>query len=44
MFFTFFKNDGQAYQIFEMLTPIVTEHFDVEKSRVIDSSDPRANE
>jgi hypothetical protein len=44
MFFTFFKNDGQAHQIYEMLTPIVSEHFDVEQNQIIDPSDLRAND
>lgn len=44
MFFTFFKGDAQAYQIYEMLTPIVTEHFDLEKNQKIGLTDSRAND
>jgi hypothetical protein len=28
MFFTFFKGERYAYQVFEMLLPVVTEHYD----------------
>ena len=36
MFFTFFKGDAQAKMIYEMLAPIVTEHYDVETNERIE--------
>ena len=28
MFFTFFKGERFAYQVYDMLQPVVTEHYD----------------
>lgn len=44
MFFTFFKGERYAYQVFEMLHPIVTEHYDEDEDRLIQSDDPKAND
>lgn len=44
MFFTFFKGEKSAYQIFEMLQPIVTEYYDEQNDRILDPDDPKANE
>jgi hypothetical protein len=42
MFFTFFKGESNAYQIYEMLEPVVTAHYDNESEAFIDEKDPRA--
>lgn len=42
MFFTFFKGEIHANQIFEMLEPVVSLHYD--QDTVISDDDPRANE
>lgn len=44
MFFTFFKGEKSAYQIFEMLQPIVTEYYDEQNDKILDPDDPKANE
>lgn len=45
MFFTFFKGERYAYQVFEMLLPVVTEHYEEDSDTLIASGDdPRANE
>jgi hypothetical protein len=44
MFFTFFKGEGSAYQIYEMLQPAVSVHWDEKTDCQIDSTDPRASE
>ena len=44
MFFTFFKGERYAYQVFEMLQPIVTEHYDEEEDKLIAADDAKAND
>lgn len=44
MFFTYFKGERYAYQVYEMLVPIITEHYDEEADQIIDPEDPRACE
>lgn len=42
MFFTFFKGEKHANQIYEMLEPVVCMPYD--QDAVINEDDPRANE
>lgn len=42
MFFTFFKGEKYAYQVYEMLHPIVSEHFLEDK--MLAKNDPRCND
>jgi len=44
MFFTYFKGQPFAYQVFEMLLPVVTGHFDEENDQILDAEDPKATE
>lgn len=44
MYYTFFKGERFAYQVYEMLAPVVTEHYDTEKNEVIEEGDPRCSE
>ena len=44
MFFTFFKGERYAYQIYEMLQPAVSVHWDERKDCQIDSNSDQANE
>ena len=42
MFFTFFKGERCAYQIYEMLQPAVSVHWDLTSDKQIESSDAQA--
>ena len=42
MFFTFFKGQHSAYQVYEMLAPIVSEHY--VDGHPVPEHDPRAND
>jgi hypothetical protein len=44
LFFTYFKGEKYAYQVFEMLLPTITEHFDEESNQFIEENDPKATE
>ena len=44
MFFTFFKGEKHAYQVYEMLTPIISVFYDEEKDKILEEADPRATE
>lgn len=44
MFFTYFKGEKYAYQVYEMLLPAITEHFDQESNHFIEENDPKATE
>ena len=44
MFFTFFKGERGANQIYEMLQPAVSVHWDLVSDKQIKSSDPLANQ
>ena len=44
MFFTFFKGERYAYQVYEMLTRIVTEHYDYSREEMLRPESPRATE
>lgn len=44
MFFTFFKGERSAYQVYEMLQPAVSVHWDDQTDSQIDNRDPRATE
>jgi len=44
MFFTFFKGERFAYQVYDMLLPVISEHFDEINNCKIDETDPKANE
>ena len=44
MYYTFFKGERYAYQVYEMLAPIVTEHYDTVKNEIIEEGDPRCSE
>lgn len=44
MFFTYFKGERYAYQVFEMLLPVVSEHYDEQSDQIFSAEDPRANE
>ena len=43
-YYTFFKGERYAYQVYEMLAPIVTEHYDTVKNEIIEEGDPRCSE
>jgi len=40
MFFTFFKGEKYAYQVYEMLLPIITKHYDEDSEQFIEEFDP----
>ena len=42
MFFTFFKGERYAYQVYDMLNPVVTEHYDKQSDQLLTEDDPRA--
>ena len=42
MFFTFFKGERYAYQVYDMLHPVVTEHYDQQSDQLLSEDDPRA--
>lgn len=44
MFFTFFKGEKHAYLIYDMLEPVVSQHYDLETEALIDDDDPRATD
>ncbi len=44
MFFTFFKGERSAYQIYEMLVPAISEHYDEVNNVKIQDTDPRASD
>ena len=44
MFFTFFKGERTAYQVYEMLLPVISEHFDETNNCKIERTDPKASE
>ena len=44
MFFMYFKGETNAYQVYEMLLPLVTRHYIPELNEFIDESDTRAND
>ena len=43
MFFTYFKGEVSAYQVYEMLEKAVAVHYDLENNCLIESTDSRAN-
>lgn len=44
MFFTFFKGERYAYQLYEILLPAVSLHYDQETEQTFESEDPRATD
>ena len=44
MFFTYFKGEKFAYQVFEMLEPCISIYFDSASDEFINQEDARANE
>ena len=42
LFFTYFKGERYAYQVYEMLAPIVSEHY--VDGQLVPADDPRAYE
>jgi hypothetical protein len=44
MFFTFFKGERSAYQVYEMLVPIVTCFYDEQTDTMLDPEDSRATD
>jgi len=42
MFFTYFKGETSAYQVYDMLEPAVSVHYDLGKNCLLDNKDPRA--
>jgi hypothetical protein len=43
MFFTYFKNEKYGHNIYEMLWPVIKEHWDHDSDQAIPENDPRAN-
>lgn len=44
MFFTFFKGEKTAYQVYDMLLPVISEHYDEEKNCKIEPGDLKATD
>lgn len=42
MFFTYFKGEVSAYQVYDMLESAVSVHYDLKNNCLLDSKDPRA--
>ena len=44
MFFMYFKGERYAYQLYELLLPAVSLHYDQETEQTFESEDPRATD
>jgi len=44
MFYTFFKGEKAAYQVYEMLLPVMTRHYLEQSQQIVDSDHPQATD
>jgi hypothetical protein len=42
MFFTFFKGEKTAYQVYDMIIPCIKVYFDEKNDRFLEATDPLA--